>query len=149
VDDPVGHFSEQGFIQWLAIEPVQAGGGTATIRLTPKPEHLNHNGTFNAAVLYGLAEVAGAGAAVADMLDLAAQSYTVVRRATVEYLAPGRGVMEATGRVDPAVIERAKDDVLAGSAVEVEVPVSVTDADGSEVAKVMFTVAIRPKRKPH
>jgi hypothetical protein len=27
--------------------------------------------------------------------------------------------------------------------------VSVTDADGSEVAKVMFTVAIRPKRKPH
>ena len=94
----------------------------AVIRLTPKPEHLNHNGTVNAAVLYGLAEVAGAGAAVADMLDVAAQSYTVVKKATIEYLAPGRGVLDATGRVHKAVVEGAKEDVLAGSAVEVDVP---------------------------
>ncbi len=148
MDDPVDYFSQQGFIQWLAIEPLQAGGGTATIRLTPKPEHLNHNGTLSAAVLYGLAEVAGAGAAVADMLDLAAQSYTVVKRANIEYLAPGRGVMEAIGRVDATVVERAKDNVLAGITVEVEVPVSVRDTDRAEVANVMFTLSIRPKRKP-
>jgi acyl-CoA thioesterase len=89
--DPVEHFSQQGFIQFLAFEPIEAGGGTATIRLDPKPQHLNHNGTVNAAVLYGLAEVAGAGAVVADMLDLAAESYTVVKKATIEYLAPARG----------------------------------------------------------
>jgi acyl-CoA thioesterase len=147
MDDAIEHFSQQGFIQFLSIEPVEAGGGKAVIRLTPKSEHLNHNGTVNAAVLYGLAEVAGAGAAVADMLDLAAQSYTVVKKATIEYTAPGRGEMEATGRVDQGVVQSAKDKVSGGTAVEVEVPVSVMDANGVEVAKVVFVVAIRPKRR--
>ena len=60
VNDAVEHFSQQGFLQFLAFEPVEAGGGRAVIRLDPRPEHLNHNGTVNATVLYGLAEVAGA-----------------------------------------------------------------------------------------
>jgi len=114
--DPVEHFSQQGFVQFLAFEPVNAGGGTATIRLTPKPEHLNHNGTIDAAVLYGLAEVAGAGAVVADMLELAAENYTLVRRATIEYLAPARGIVEATGHVDGAEIEYAKAQLVAEAA---------------------------------
>ena len=118
------------------------------MRLDPKPQHLNHNGTINAAVLYGLAEVAGAGAVVADMLDLAAESYTVVKKATIEYLAPARGVLEATGHVDGTAVEQAKNRVIAGNAVEVEVPVSVRDREGTEVVVVGFTVAIRPKRKP-
>jgi acyl-CoA thioesterase len=127
------HFSQQGFIQFLAFDPVNAGGGTATMRLTPKSEHLNHNGTINAAVLYGLAEVAGAGAVVADMLELAAENYTVVKRATIEYLAPARGIVEATGHVDGAEIEYAKAQLGAGAAVEVDVPVSVKDKGGTEV----------------
>jgi acyl-CoA thioesterase len=145
--DPVEHFTQQGFIQFLAFEPVSAGGGTATMRLAPKPEHLNHNGTINAAVLYGLAEVAGAGAVVADMLELAAESYTVVRRATVEYLAPAKGTVEATGRVARTKIEEAKAQLRAGVAIEVDVPVSVKDKGGTEVVTVGFTVAIRPRRK--
>ncbi len=145
--DAVGHFTQQGFIQFLAIEPVEAGGGKAVIRLTPKSEHLNHNGTVNAAVLYGLAEVAGAGAAVADMLEVAAQSYTVVKNATIEYLAPGRGVLEATGLVDTAALKGAKKALLARTAVEVDVPVSVTDSQGTEVARVAFTLALKPRRE--
>lgn len=146
--DPVEHFSQQGFVQFLAFEPVEAGGGRAVIRLDPKPEHLNHNGTVNAAVLYGLAEVAGAGAVIADMLELAAQSYTVVKKATIEYLAPARGVIKATGSVDPVEVDRAREQVLRGEAVEVMAPVSVTDDPGTQVATVYFLVAIRPKRKP-
>ncbi len=147
MDDPVEHFSQQGFIQFLAFEPVEAGGGKAVIRLDPKPEHLNHNGTINAAVLYGLAEVAGAGAVVADMLDLAARSYTVVKKATIEYLTPARGIVEATGIVAESVLADAEERVQAGAAAEVQAPVSVTDEHGTLVATVEFTVAIRPKRK--
>jgi acyl-CoA thioesterase len=146
--DAVEHFNQQGFIRFLAFEPVEAGGGSAVIRLDPKPEHLNHNGTVNAAVLYGLAEVAGAGAVVADMLDLAAQSYTVIKKATVEYLAPARGVIVATGTVDVGEVEQAKERVLSGDAVEVMAPVSMTDEPETEVATVEFVVAIRPRRKP-
>jgi acyl-CoA thioesterase len=145
--DPLEHFSRQGFIQFLACEPVHAGGGNATIRLEPKPEHLNHNDTVNAAVIYGLAEVAGAGAVVADMLDLAADSYTVVKRASIDYLAPARGVLQAVGSADPAAIGDAKSELLAERGVEIAVPVSVTDGGGVEVATVRFTVAIRPKRR--
>ena len=146
MDDPVEHFSQQGFIQFLAFEPVEAGGGRAVIRLDPKPEHLNHNGTINAAVLYGLAEVAGAGAVVADILDLAARSYTVVKKATIEYLAPARGPVEAIGAVAGSVLTDVKERLLAGAAAEILTPVSVTDEDGVQVARVEFTVAIRPKR---
>jgi acyl-coenzyme A thioesterase PaaI-like protein len=147
MDDAVEHFSQQGFLQFLAFDPVEAGGGRSLIRLDPKPEHLNHNGTVNATVLYGLAEVAGAGAVVADMLDLAAQSYTVVKKATIEYLATARGAVEAVGTVATSEVERAKAAVLSGEPVEVLAPVLVTDHRGTEVASVEFTVAIRPKRK--
>jgi acyl-CoA thioesterase len=145
---PVEHFSQQGFIQFLGIEPIEAGSGKATIRLSPRAEHLNHNGTVNAAVIYGLAEVAGAGAVVADMLDLAAQSYTVVKHASIDYVAPGRGVLEATGRADVDVLQQAKDQLVAGVPVQVEVPVTVSDSEGTKVATVQFTVAIRPRRAP-
>jgi acyl-CoA thioesterase len=144
--DPVEHFTQQGFIQFLAFEPVGAGGGRALIRLDPKPDHLNHNGTVNAAVLYGLAEVAGAGAVVADMLDVAAQSYTVVKKATIEYLAPARGVIEGTGTADVAEVEGARERVLAGEPADVIATVSLTDERGRDVARVEFMVAIRPKR---
>jgi acyl-coenzyme A thioesterase PaaI-like protein len=146
--DPVEHFSQQGFIRFLSFEPVEAGGGRAVIRLDPKSDHLNHNGTVNAAVLYGLAEVAGAGAVVADMLDLAAKSYTVVKRATIEYLAPARGVIEAIGTADVAQVERARERVLAGDRAEMPATVLMTDEHATEVAKVEFLVAIRPKRTP-
>ena len=145
--DPVEHFSQQGFIQFLAIEPVEAGGGKAVIRLDPKAEHLNHNGTINAAVIYGLAEVAGAGAVVADMLDLAAESYTVVKHASIDYLASARGVVVATGRADMEAVQAAKGQLATGFPVEVDVRVSITDEQGAEVAKVVFAVAIRPRRK--
>jgi acyl-CoA thioesterase len=147
MDDPVEHFSRQGFIQFLAFEPVSAGGGKAVIRLDPRPEHLNHNGTVNAAVLYGLAEVAGAGSVVADMLDLAAQSYTVVKRATIDYRAPARGVLHAAGQVTGVDADWIKEQLAAGMAVAVQASVSVTDGNGEEVTTVEFTVAVKPRRK--
>ena len=35
------------------------------------------------------------------MLELAAQSYTVVKRAEIDYLAPARGAVVATGQITP------------------------------------------------
>ncbi len=79
-DNSTDQFTEMAWIKFLGIEPLDAGEGRAVIRLDPEPVHLNHNGTVNAPILYALAEVAGAGAVVAGMLELAARSYTVVKR---------------------------------------------------------------------
>jgi acyl-coenzyme A thioesterase PaaI-like protein len=128
-DSSTEQFTEMEWIKFLGIEPLEAADGRAVIRLDPQPVHLNHNGTVNAPILYALAEVAGAGAVVAGMLELAARSFTVVKRASIEYLAPARGAVVATGE-----------------AVEVEVSVEICDSTGTVATRCVLVVAVRPRR---
>ncbi|HEY6430032.1 MAG TPA: YiiD C-terminal domain-containing protein [Acidimicrobiales bacterium] len=146
-DDSTDHFTEMAWIKFLGIEPLDAGEGRAVIRLDPQPVHLNHNGTVNAPILYALAEVAGAGAVVAGMLEFAARSYTVVRRASIEYLAPARGPLTATGEITAETFTAARSSVEKGKAAEVEVPVEVCDSSGSVATRCVLVVSVRPRRK--
>jgi acyl-CoA thioesterase len=139
-------FTEMEWIKFLGIEPLSAEAGRAVIRLQPRSVHLNHNGTVNAPILYALAEVAGAGSVVAGMLDQAAASYTVVKRASIEYLAAARGAVTAEGMLAMPFFEQALADVIAGRPSEVEVPVNIQDSDGALVVTAEFTIAIRPRR---
>jgi acyl-CoA thioesterase len=140
-------FTEMEWIKFLGIEPLSAGAGRAVIRLQPRSVHLNHNGTVNAPILYALAEVAGAGAVVSGMLEQAAVSYTVVTRASIEYLAPARGAVTADGMLAAHLFEQVLADVNARRPSEAEVPVNIRDSDGALVATAAFTIAIRPKRR--
>lgn len=143
--DSTDQFTEMPWIKFLGIEPVTADEGRAVIRLDPQAVHLNHNGTINAPILYALAEVAGAGALVAGMLELAARSYTVVTRASIEYLAPARGPVTATGEIPLEMFSAARSAVEAGSSAEVEVPVEVRDAAGVLVTRCVLVTAVRPR----
>ena len=139
-------FTEMEWIKFLGIEALDVSEGRAIIRLNPKPVHLNHNGTVNAPILYALAEVAGAGAVVAGMLELAARSYTVIKRASIEYLAPARGAVVATGEIPLEAFSAARALVEAGEASEIEMLVEVSDSTGTVVARSVLVVAVRPKR---
>ncbi len=147
-NESTAQFTEMAWIKFLGIEPLDASEGRAVIRLDPEPVHLNHNGTVNAPILYALAEVAGAGAVVAGMLELAARSYTVVKRASIEYLAPARGAVVATGEIPVEVFSAARTLVEAGEAAEVEVPVDVCDSTGTVAARSVLVIAVRPRRSP-
>ncbi len=145
-DGATSKFLDMAWIRWLGIDPREAGEGRAVIALDPRPEQLNHNGTVNAAILFGLAEVAGAGAVVAGVLELAASSYTVVRRGTIDYLGPARGEVVATGAVgvsDPARISAALES---DEGVEVDAQVEIADSSGRPVARSTMTVVLRPRR---
>jgi acyl-coenzyme A thioesterase PaaI-like protein len=144
--DSTDQFTEMAWIKFLGIEPLDASEGRAAIRLDPQPVHLNHNGTVNAPILYAVAEVAGAGAVVAGMLELAARSYTVVKRASIEYLAPARGAVIATGVIPVEVFRAARSSVEAGEAAQVEVPVDVCDSTGNVAVRCVLVVAVRPRR---
>jgi acyl-CoA thioesterase len=146
MSDP-SQFTEMEWIQFLDIEPLSAEAGRAVIRLRPKAVHLNHNGTVNAPILFGLAEIAGAGAVVAGMLQEASSTYTVVRSAHIDYLAPARGDVTATGGIGSSVFSKAVEDLTANRPVEVEVPVTIDDAAGTRVASASFVIAIRPRRR--
>ena len=139
-------FTEMEWIKFLGIEPLEAADGRAVIRLDPQPVHLNHNGTVNAPILYALAEVAGAGAVVAGMLELAAQSYTVVKRAEIDYLAPARGAVVATGQIPPTTFAAARSLVEKGEHAEVEVPVELVDSAGTLSTRCVLVVSVRPRR---
>jgi acyl-CoA thioesterase len=145
--DSTDQFTEMAWIKFLGIDSLDAGEGRAVIRLDPKPVHLNHNGTVNAPILYALAEVAGAGAVVAGMLELAARSYTVIKRASIEYLAPARGAVVATGEIPPESFIAARALVQDGKAAEVVVPVEVCDSTGSVTTRCVLVVTVRPRRK--
>src|SRR5271163_3808953 len=142
-DRSTDQFTEMAWIKFLGIEPLDAGEGRTVIRLDPQPVHLNHNGTVNAPILYALAEVAGAGAVVAGMLELAARSYTVVKRASIEYLAPARGAVTATGEIPAEVFVSARSLVEAGEPAEVEVPVDVRDSNRTVATHGVLVVAVR------
>ncbi len=139
-------FIEMEWIKFLGIEPLEASDGRAVIRLDPRPVHLNHNGTVNAPILYALAEVAGAGAVVAGMLELAAQSYTVIKRASIEYVAPARGAVVAVGEIAMEAFTAVRASVERGDATEVEVPVEVSDLSGTVTTRCVLVVTVRPRR---
>lgn len=84
---------------------------------------------------------------MAGMLEEAAASYTVIRRAAVEYEAPARGDVTASGSVSADLFTHALKQVRAGRPIEVEVPVTIADANGNHVCSAHFTVAIRPRRE--
>ena len=145
-DRSTDQFTEMAWIKFLGIEPLDAGEGRAVIRLDPQPVHLNHNGTVNAPILCALAEVAGAGTVVAGMLELAAKSYTVIKRASIEYLTPARGAVIATGEISAETFMAARSSVEGGEAAEVEVPVEVCDSTGSVATRCVLVVSVRPRR---
>jgi|tagenome__1003787_1003787.scaffolds.fasta_scaffold20226363_1 acyl-coenzyme A thioesterase PaaI-like protein len=134
------------WVRFLGAEPVEMVAGRCVMRLEPRGVHLNHNQTVNAPVLYGLAEVAGAGAVAGGMMDLLATAYVVVKRADIEYLAPARGAVTGTGVVDPAVLGAVTADVAAGRPADCEARVEIADGTGRIVSRVGLTMAIRPRR---
>lgn len=139
-------FNEMPWVRFLGIEMTRAEPGSVTLRVDPKPEHLNQNLTVNAPVIFGLAEAAGAAAVVMGFLDLLGMTYSVVRQVEMTFLAAARGPIEATGTVSPEVVEQVRAEVEKGASVDVPIPVAVTDSTGRTVATIDMVLAVRTQR---
>jgi acyl-CoA thioesterase len=140
-------FTEMPWVQFLGIEMTRSEPGICTLKVDPKPEHLNQNGTVNAPVMFGLAEAAGAAALVIGFLDLLGMTYSVVRHVEMDFIAAARGPVEATGTVDPADVTRVRAEVEEGRPVDLPIPVEVTDSEGRTVARITMIMSVRAPRK--
>lgn|GEM_PF-5765656 len=139
--------TEMPWIRWLDLDTTVAPDGTLVVTLArPKPEHVNHNNAINAAVAYGVAEVAGLGAAVLGILDLLPSTYTVVEAAKIAYAAPATAGLVATSRVDTSVATAARAAVERGEAAQLDAEVALTDLSGRATGTCTFTIALRPHR---
>jgi acyl-CoA thioesterase len=142
-------FHDLGFIQFLGVEGRENADGRTVVALTPQRRHLNHNGDLHAAVLFGLAETAGVGAAVSGVMDLLGTSFVVVRDAQVEFLARARGTVAefvATGTVEPDEYATGCAAARAGEPTELRSVAEVADPDGKACLRVAFTIVVRPRR---
>ena len=139
-------FAEMPWVRFLGIEMTQSDPGEVTLRVDPKPEHLNHNGTVNAPVMFGLAEAAGAAAVVMGFLDLLGMTYSVVRHVEMDFIAAARGPITATGSVSPGEVDRVRAEVEAGRPAEIQISVTVNDSAGRTVARIEMVMAIRAPR---
>jgi len=149
--DDTGHdhaaaFTEMPWVKFLGMEMTRDEPGLVTLRIDPKPEHLNQNLTVNAPVIFGLAESAGAAALVMGFLDLLGMTYSVVREVQMEFLAAARGPIEATGVLAPEEVARVRGEVEQGNAVDVPIPVEVTDESGRVVARIDMVMSVRMPR---
>lgn len=142
-------FQKLGFIQYAGIEGVEFDAGRNVVRMAPRDEHLNHNGDLHAAVLFGLAETAAMGASISGIVDLMGDTFIVARDGRIEYRARAKGDAGpylATSEVSGEILRQVRADIATKTAVELEVPVNITDNSGKSVAAAAFTAVIRPKR---
>jgi hypothetical protein len=140
--------TEMPWITWLDLDTgINEEGEIAVALARPKPEHLNHNNVINASVAFGVAEVAGLGAAVLGFLDLLPSTYTAVESASIAYTAPANRGLVATGRLERTAAEAARESVAAGAPVSISVSVTLADLAGRNAGAATFVVAVRPRRK--
>ena len=139
--------SRMPWILWLDMTTEFAAGGEAVTRLDrPKPEHLNHNGAINAAVAYGVAEVAGGSAVSKALGEQAHASYVALKSGSIEYRAPAHDGLHAAARLPPDVAEAARQALRHDGCADVQVEVLMSDAHGRHTGVCTFDFALRRRR---
>ena len=135
------------WIRWLDLDTeLRPDGYVRTTLSRTKAEHVNHNGHVNAPVIYGVAEVAGAGAAVMAAGSVGTGAYTVIKSAAIEYTRPAHGGITAQSRVEPDKVAEIHSALRAGTGCDIDVEVGLTDAEGTPTGTCRFIVSFRPSR---
>lgn len=138
--------TQMPWIQWLDLDTELGSDGTVRVIMQrPKAEHLNHNGHVNAPVIYGVAEVAGAGAVVMAAGEALAGAYTVIKTAAIEYRRPARSGITASATMDPQEAEHMRDELRAGRGYDANVEVLLTDSTETDTGTCRFAVSLRPR----
>jgi acyl-coenzyme A thioesterase PaaI-like protein len=139
--------SKMPWIVWLDMTTEFAANGEAVTRLErPKPEHLNHNGAINAAVAYGVAEVAGGSAVTKALGDQAYASYVALKNGRIEYRAPAHDGLHASALLPADVAEAAREALRQDGRADVHVEVQMSDAHGRHTGVCTFDFALRRRR---
>lgn len=117
----------------IGAQIVELGDGRARVTLKDRRAVRNHLRCVHAVALVNLAELTGN---VALAYGLPADARFIVRGLSIEYLKKARGTITATAQVDlPATSERR----------EIDVPVSMRDEGGDEVARATLQSLVGPK----
>jgi acyl-coenzyme A thioesterase PaaI-like protein len=132
------------FNKHLGLEVVEVGAGKGVVRL-PAAEHLNnHVGSQHAGGLFSAGEAASGGAFIGAFAEHMGSITPLAKSASIDYLKLAKGPITATG-----VLEREPQELLdeleASGKTEFPIEVSMTDEQGTEVARMTVGWHIRKK----
>jgi len=132
------------FIETVGLTIDEVGPGTATARLTSRREVHNHIGTVHAGALYTVGESATGAVVLGLFGDKLPGVFIALKGATVAHTKARPGDLTAHASVvgDPAAIRQGYE---ANGKADFDVAVSF-QVDGTEVAKVTYTWAVRAPR---
>lgn len=117
----------------IGAQIVELGDGRAKVTLRDRRAVRNHLKSIHAVALVNLAELTGN---IALAYGLPRDARFIVRGLSIEYVKKSRGTITATAVVDlPATSERR----------ELDVPVSMRDESGDEVARATLQSLVGPR----
>jgi acyl-coenzyme A thioesterase PaaI-like protein len=130
------------FNKYLGLEVVEVAEGSGSVRLPDDEKLLNHVGSQHAGGLFSAAEAASGAAFVGAFVERMGEITPLAKAARIDYLKLAKGPIVATGTLSEdksALLERLDAD----GRVEFPIEVSLTDGDGTEVAKVTVDWHVR------
>jgi acyl-coenzyme A thioesterase PaaI-like protein len=129
------------FVKKVGITFSDLGPDGATAVLPDDPEIGNHVGSQHAGGLFTLAETASGGAFVGSFAELLGEITPLAKGASIQYLKLAKGPIEAKASVpDP---DGLKAKLAEEEKIEFQVGVSMTDAEGLEVATAVVDWYVR------
>ena len=114
------------------------------LELDQAPEHLNHLGSFHAAVVYAIAEATSAEALLRRFPELDAPDVlAVVRKSEVKYKAPLTGQLRSSAAIEDAAQTKFLDGFRSKNRGFITVTVDVDDSRGARGATASFEWFVR------
>ena len=126
-------------------ELMDLSAGTLSLKQSPQPLHLNHNGDMHAGVLFSMSEMAGMGVVVLLLGDLANTSLVVVKNVSIDFTARAHGPITFTAAVSPEQQKALLAKAEAGEKIEEPVWVEAHDEHGKRVCSSTVTAVISPR----
>jgi len=129
------------FVKRVGITFESLGPDGATAVLPDDPDLANHVGSQHAAGLFTLAETASGGAFVGSFAELLGEITPLAKSAQISYLKLAKGPIAGTAQVpEPDAL---KEQLSESGKIEFQIPVSMTDAEGTEVATAIVDWHVR------
>jgi len=130
----------------LGVRIVEMDGGRARGVLPSRPEVGNHVGTMHAGAQFSLIEATSGAAVSSAFLDLLGRATPLAQGSELTYRRPARGDVSAEAAVAPEVVERVRQELEAHGRARFDVPVTLTDGEGTLATEAVMRWYIRLNR---
>jgi uncharacterized protein (TIGR00369 family) len=134
------------FNKHVGLSVDEVGDGHGKVTLHDRPEIHNHIGTPHAGAIFTAAEAASGAAILGSFATMLGELTPLALDAKIEYLKVGRGSLSVEAHSARPKAEVLAEFATAPKGVTVPVNVSVKDASGLEVSKMLVTWYLRKNR---